>query len=245
MNGYLQFQNPKKLRALAFSEERIKVGSVDLLQLENYAKGKCQFDNDSPVLRNLLVWFLVAAGVPTATIAEMFEISASRCSTLARQSGEKYTAQYRSSKDIQNILKSSPDKDRACIALAYAQREMMAAEYHLRSGDYSKHVRKCIAMGRAQFLQAFEALQGQQCMCQWCANAAHKQHEVFVYWLEPTPEDFPASITRLLAKVAKYGGQFPDDELSREEASQALAWIREQQLQQWRAQNAGRAEPSS
>lgn len=131
--------------------------------------------------RNVVAWYLIAAGLSGQEAGDFLSISASRASFLARRSRNQifnYASNREHMREIAERLPSFrreqpevPDEFFAAHMLRAARNEMIVAEYVLSiyCGQSDLFVISgALRRGRASYMAAYEALAGLKCPCMWC-----------------------------------------------------------------------------
>lgn len=190
----LEYRRPVALQRQAH-EETLPDLEIPESELATYVRhafryGTSAAKTSDPEVRNQLVWFLVAAGVQTQQVAQMFEISASRCRSIATRAA-KQTLESRfhnpSGPFSKGIKSAATPSEREIMALHYRQIQMMGAEYMLRHHAGDPLIKKCLHLGREQFAAAFADLTVTRCGCSICKaypNTERPYHAIWIYWTE-------------------------------------------------------------
>lgn len=131
-------------------------------------------------MRNALVWFLLAAGVPTREVAELFELSASRCLSISTRCAEKYRCYRRRSP----FHKVEPAVEKA-HRLGQDMREMLVAEELLEDDRWQASVAYCLNLGREHFRERVGPGLVATCTCEMCTGRlATSAYTAKVYWMD-------------------------------------------------------------
>lgn len=187
--GGLAFRAPEKLANLAL---KTPPGEVPPIQWAGLQANACyrrhqrlSTKGKDIERRNVLVWFLLASGIPTRQVAELFELSPSRCLSLSSRCAQKYAT----SRVIARPNKRASANERVVHRLHQDMCEMLAAEELLESESWRDEVPYCLQMGRERFAQRAAASSGVVCECFLCTGraTAHRWYRARIYWepLEP------------------------------------------------------------
>ncbi len=133
--------------------------------------------------RNVLAWYLRAAGLPTADIANHLSISPSRVNAVALHAQKSF---YKGAWNIAFMTKEAKSlnlrNDQLASHMLLAKRdEMRIAEGVLdRCGSVSRAaISASLQLGRQAYLDAWKATAGVTCTCQMCRM---KQDGLAPYW---------------------------------------------------------------
>lgn len=192
----LEYRSPEALKRQARIDDLPDIAKVDPWVLERYVKDgfkRVPFsasDTDAEI-RNLLVWFLIAAGVRTSEVGTMFELSDSRCRQIATRAAHQHLSgmctRPRSAVVRKLYEKGMSPIERKIGAMQYRQEQMMAAEFLLHWYGHSAMILKCLDIGRKSFSAAYAQVAGFRCGCRVCAGVTEKArpyHGVWIYWDE-------------------------------------------------------------
>lgn len=201
--GRLEYQSPNALSAHAL--EKFPIGfdfpEVDFdrltLKLKDGKRLNVASIRPDAEVRNVLVWILIAAGVPSADVAGMFEITASRCNSIAARCQEKYMTFPPSKSSISHgSRKGKTPEQRAKIKLSAGQAQMMCAEYLLTRAGLTPIAMLCISKAREVFSQRFDKVAGIQCDCDFCVTMGgeYQPHRFWIYWPQAQVAAAPAQV---------------------------------------------------
>ena len=181
MSELLQFSVP--------SSARIKedVLSQDLL-FPRYGDGARGFKHgkltDSPSMyRNVIAWYLKAAGLTTATIASHLSISPSRVNALAlRTRKQLYSGITVALMEWTGKEKKLSPEELPVHMFVAMKDEMWAAEHALFFCKTDvRVVSGALRLGRAAYLAAMESIVGLKCSCDLCKL---QSSDFTPYWVE-------------------------------------------------------------
>lgn len=138
--------------------------------------------------RNIIAWYLKAAGLTGREIGDFLSISASRANQLAlRTQKQIFDAPW----NIANLTMLSKSAGMeltgellAAHLLRGVRREMIAAEYSLdRCSEQDTYaISAALRLGRKQYVVAYDRIAGIKCPCRWCAMLAHENLQP--YWID-------------------------------------------------------------
>lgn len=137
--------------------------------------------------RNLVAWYLKAAGLSGAAVGDYLSISASRANGLASRSRKALFSSPWTKESMQFIAEQESLSDEAMAAhrLAAMRIEMMAAEQALDKCSHNADLRVvsgALRMGRAAYSSAYDTVAGTKCTCRMCSIAPNKS--LGPYWLD-------------------------------------------------------------
>ena len=143
----------------------------------------------SPTLyRNIIAWYLKAAGLTGREIGDFLSISASRANQLAlRTQKQIFDAPW----NIANMTMLSKNAGVELTGelldahlLRGVRREMIAAEYSLdrciEQDTYA--ISAALRLGRKQYVAAYDKVAGTRCPCRWCSCAVFANESLGPYW---------------------------------------------------------------
>ena len=143
----------------------------------------------SPTLyRNIITWYLKAAGLTGREIGNFLSISASRANQLAlRTQKQIFDAQW----NIANMTMLAKNADAELTGelldahlLRGVRREMIAAEYSLdlciEQDTYA--ISAALRLGRKQYIAAYDKVVAIKCPCKWCGCAVFANESLSPYW---------------------------------------------------------------
>lgn len=187
MHERLQFSVPTTARI------KEDVSGQDLL-FPRYGDGARGFKHDKltdnpSMYRNVIIWYLKAAGLTTATIASHLSISPSRVNALALRTRK----QLYSGVSIELMQWVGKEKKLSTDELpvhmfSATKNEMWAAEhalYFCNSADW-RVVSGALRLGRAAYVAAMEPIVGLKCSCDMCKL---QSSDFTPYWVEETELD--------------------------------------------------------
>lgn len=136
--------------------------------------------------RNVLIWFLLAAGVDTRTVSDLFELSTSRCRSIAAKCIKRLHVLPVVASKILNKTMSS--KDRKYHIMHDSMTQMLVAEKLLQFEDWYREVGYCLNMGRKRYVERFAEISGDICTCKLCGGGQRPEiqlmYQPFIYWPE-------------------------------------------------------------
>lgn len=141
----------------------------------------------SPTLyRNIIAWYLKAAGLTGREIGDFLSISASRANQLALRTQMQI---FDASGNIANMMILSKSENLkgellAAHVLRGVRREMIAAEYSLdRCIEQDIYViSAALRIARKQYVAAYDKVVGIKCSCRYCAIFANEG--LGPYWID-------------------------------------------------------------
>lgn len=181
-NNLLQFIRPTKTIGPDDIENMVHPSSSGFMV---YKKIK---DSES-LYRNIIAWYLKAAGVKTTEIAKHLSISESRVKSLANRTKKQLYRGYNSIEHCAQEMKldkkqGSFDETKANRhLLSAALSEMQSAEYGLSMSIKADllFVSKSLTIGRDAYMAQFNEIFGTKCNCRYCQIGLH---EINPFWLE-------------------------------------------------------------
>lgn len=141
----------------------------------------------SPTLyRNVMAWYLKAAGLTGREIGDFLSISASRANQIAlRTQKQIFDAPWNIA--YMTMLSKSAGLEGEVLAahvLRGVRREMIAAEFLLdrciEQDTYA--ISAALRLGRKQYAVAYDKVAGVTCPCRWCVMFANES--LGPYWIE-------------------------------------------------------------
>lgn len=182
MNEPLQFSRPTTARI------KEDVSSQDLL-FPKYGDGARGFKHgkltDSPSMyRNVITWYLKAAGLTTATIASYLSISPSRVNALAlRTRKQLYSGITIELMQWSGKKKKLSPEELSVHMFVAMKNEMWAAEHALSYCNKADcRVRSgALRLGRAAYVAAMDPVVGLKCSCDMCK---FQSSDFTPYWVE-------------------------------------------------------------
>ena len=183
-DGALEFREP----VLARKSEREKGEDIIMpsfpadFHLWNLKKPK-----ESPTIyRNIIAWYLKAAGLTGKEIGDFLSISASRANQLALRTQKQIFDTYGSIANMEMLAKSErlDGEIKAAHMLRGMRQEMIACEYALfRCIEQDLFVvSAALRIGRERYSAAYKKVAGTRCPCRYCA--IFKNEEQVPYWSE-------------------------------------------------------------
>lgn len=152
--------------------------------------------SDKTAYRNVIAWYLKAAGLSGPEVGNFLSLSASRANHLALRSRDQIF-RYVSNRDSMQAIadqspklyKREPEVPESFVVahmLRASRNEMIVAEYVLSNLCMSSDsfvVSAALRLGRKTYLASYEALGGLKCPCRWC-NQGVGGASLGSYWEE-------------------------------------------------------------
>lgn len=179
-NGGLKFIHPQTLRHL-------KVNNHTELLLPSWYGEKyirnLKYKPSRTAWRNYVAWYLCAAGLPTARVASLLTLSASRVREIVSHSRKKWLV-GNSIDTMKSLAKLDNLEGQAKEAhlLLGRRTEMAAAEYLMTRGASGiMEISAALKIGREAYIGSIALANGAVCNCRLCTNF-HDQ--CWNYWDE-------------------------------------------------------------
>lgn len=183
-DGQLEFREP----TVASKVERQKGGEIFIPSFPtDVYSWQLNKPKKSPVMyRNVIAWYLKAAGLTGREIGEFLSISPSRANQIALRTQKQIFSSHGNIANMEMLAKSEKLEGEILAAhmLRGMRREMMAAEYALdRCFEQDSFVVSgALRIGRERYSKAYEKVAGTRCVCRYCAIFKHE--ELGAYWSE-------------------------------------------------------------
>lgn len=185
----LEFRSPEKLQRVARDANTIIPPAVQWGAQQGHfickSRHRLPVSSDARNIerRNILIWFLLASRIETRNVSELFELSASRCRSIAARCAKKYCIMSVAASKILTERMSINERD--YHQLHDSMEQMLVAENMLEDEIYYPEVRYCLEMGRRRYAVRFAGISGETCNCKLCGNGRLPAiYESYIYWPE-------------------------------------------------------------
>lgn len=183
-DGPLEFRKPTQASKI----ERQKGGEIAIPSFPtDVYSWRLNKPKKSPTMyRNVIAWYLKAAGLTGREIGEYLSISASRASQIALRTQKQIFSSHGSIANMEMLARTEKLEGELLAAhmLQGMRREMMAAEYAIdRCFEQDMFVVSgALRIGRERYSAAYDKVAGTRCPCRYCAIFKHE--ELGTYWSE-------------------------------------------------------------
>lgn len=183
-DGPLEFREP----SLASKIERQKGGEIFIpsYPLDVYSWQLSKPKKSPTMYRNIIAWYLKAAGLTGREIGEFLSISASRANQIALRTQKQIFKEYGSIANMGLLTKPEKQELEGEILAAHmfrgVRREMIAAEYALdRCIEQDLFVSSgALRIGRERYMAAYDKVAGTRCPCRYCT--IFTKEDMGPYW---------------------------------------------------------------
>lgn len=183
-DGPLEFREPTLARKI----EREKGGDIFMPSFPtDFHSWHLKKSKESPTMyRNIIAWYLKAAGLTGKEIGDFLSISASRANQIALRTQKQIFDTHGTISNMEILAKSEKldGEIKAAHMLRGMRQEMIAAEYALFRciQQDSFVVSGALRIGRERYSAAYDKVAGTRCPCRYCA--IFKNEEQGPYWSE-------------------------------------------------------------